>query len=74
MITPEDRSAILAAVGTFRMGAPILTDDVRVACAVDGHSIRHIPGPHLAKIIQERCDPAEGPYGRKDFHSWKRRW
>lgn len=72
--TPEDRAAILQAVGTFREGAPILADDVKLACAVDGHPVAHLPTKVIAHIMRQRCDPHDGPYGRKDYHSWIRRW
>ena len=74
MIAAEDRDAVIAAIGTFRMGAPILVDDVRVAAAADGHPIRHMDKFAISECMKERCDLKVGRYGPKDYHYWFRRW
>jgi len=70
-ITDDDREAILHAVGTFRLGAPIMTDDIRLACSVDGHPIKHVNGTELVHAMLLRCDDMGRSYARTVYG---RRW
>lgn len=69
----SDREAILHAIRTFRIGAPLLLSDVRFACWADGHDIRHIPSKSMPSVMRELCDPVDGKWGPHDYKSWIRR-
>lgn len=70
-VSEEDREAIIDAIGTFRIGSPIITFDVRIACHVDGHDISHVKPWELESCIRERCDSISVPHMQSSYY---RRW
>lgn len=69
----QDVEAILSTVGTFRLGSPIVIDDIRFAAKVDGHDLSHLKSGDIAEILRVRCHP--GPAMKNHEHkSWFRSW
>ncbi len=70
-IDDSDRLAIHSAARSFRKGAPIIVDDIKFACRVDGHPVDHINGHYIAQCLSEICtsDPAEN----RQRASWRLR-
>jgi len=66
----NDQEAILTAIGSFRMGAPITAVDVRLRAAESGHPLPHM-GRKFALYMSARCDSVAHKSG---YASWFRRW
>ena len=77
-ITAENRTSnncmdsIIDTVGTFRIDAKIVIEDVRFAATVDGHDLSGISGSEMARIMRARCDPIRE--NDNHFSYWVRRW
>ena len=69
-----DRQAVHAAVRSYRPGAPISLEDVRIACRMDGHPVDHLSRSTLSSFVREVCEPEEGRYGASDYriYRWSR--
>lgn len=61
MITPADFDAIIAAVGSFRIGAPMMIEDIRLACWADGHLLTHLTGREIATVLARVADAEPHP-------------
>lgn len=70
-MTPQDRDAIVDAVHSFRPGSPIVIDDVRFACAVDGHSIGHLVTHEVVSVMRTVATPDARRKGSHDRRSWR---
>ena len=74
-VSDEDERFIINLVGTFRMSAPIMLDDIRFAAQIEGHPIDKINGTTLSSIVAKRCDvivyAGDHP---KSYHKYVRRW
>lgn len=66
----QDCRAIYDAVHSFRRGAPILLDDIRFACRVDGHPIDHINAYYLALYLRGFCIPTTDTRAHRATWSW----
>lgn len=64
--TPSDVMAIHRAIDSFRMGAPIQSDDVRFASKMDGHSLDHLLSIDISVVMAEYCDRVP----RTDVHAY----
>lgn len=73
-MTPSEEEAIILAARTFRIGAPIVVDDIRFAARTDGHDLGHIGGKDIANVLRTICDPVsvQMPYDHNRV-SWIRR-
>ena len=63
-MTPEDREAVMAAAMSYRVGAMISVYDIRIAAAVDGHSLDHVGGCEIAAVLKHgglRSVTLDGP-------------
>ncbi|KUE73028.1 hypothetical protein AUQ37_03975 [Candidatus Methanomethylophilus sp. 1R26] len=69
-MTPEQEKAIIAAVRSFRPGAPINVDDVQFAAAVDGHDLSGVRPWEWGPVMNTVCKSADGPYGNHDMRTW----
>lgn len=69
-MTPEEESAIIETVRTFRAGAPLVIDDILFAAAVDGHDLSSVKPYEWSRVLATVCDSMCGPYGRHDRRSW----
>lgn len=67
----DDREAIIRAIHSYRPGAPISLMDVRIACGMDGHSIKHIPKNELASIVRSVCTVEHGKQGIHDYRIYR---
>lgn len=63
--TMEDRLAIRRAVFSFREDAPMTSEDIRVACAADGHPLDHLNGLNIAGVLKRYAVPVNES-GRHD--------
>ena len=69
-MTPEEESAIIETVRTFRAGAPLVIDDIRFAAAVDGRDLSSVKPAEWSRVLATVCDSMNGPYGCHDRRSW----
>lgn len=67
----SDRMAIVAAVQSYRKGAPMTLEDVRIACAMDGHPINHVNRSVLASFMRTFCTVEHGPHGPHDERTYR---
>lgn len=60
-MNPDDREAIIAAVRSYRPNAPVNIEDVRIAAAMDGHSLRHVDSKHIVGVLKKVavCEPGD---------------
>lgn len=72
MITPADFDAIIAAAGSFRIGAPMVIEDIRIACWADGHPVSHLRGGEIASVLA-RVAVAEPHPTFQHRHMWRAR-
>lgn len=63
---------ILDTIGTFRMDAPIQTDDVRFASRCDGHDLSEVSPKQLTEVLKMRCTPHSRPMHYPTV--WTRDW
>ena len=57
-MTPEDSAAVLAAARSYRPGAPMTIDDIKVAARLDGHPLDHVGGQEISGVLRRagaRC-------------------
>ena len=64
---------ILDTIGTFRMGAPILPDDVRFASMCDGLDLSDVSPKQLTEVLKMRCTPTPDRYAN-NATAWMRKW
>lgn len=72
MITPSDFDAIIAAVKSFRAGAPMMIEDIRLACWADGHPLTHLTGREIAAVLA-RVAVAEPHPTLGHYNLWRAR-
>lgn len=70
-MNPDDRTAIIEAVFSYRATAPITIEDVRMAAALDGHSLRHIESWQIAIVLRDVAVCESNPYCHRGH--WFRR-
>lgn len=66
-----DRSAIVSAVKSYRRGAPMTLEDIRIACALDGHRIDHIDRRSLSHFVRMFCSVENGRNGIHDYRVYR---
>lgn len=72
MIAPADFDAIVAAVRSFRAGAPMMIEDIRIACWADGHPVSHLRGGEIAAVLA-RVAVAEPHPTLGHYNLWRAR-
>ena len=66
----SDREIVQNIAKSFRPGAQIMIEDIRVYARAEGHPIDRINHNTIAKYLSEICEVKEGNYGKHDYHSW----
>lgn len=63
----EDMQIIDDAVASYRVGAPIIIEDIRIAARADGHDLSHVSGYEIAAYLRTICKPVHKAHLRIDW-------
>lgn len=70
-VSDMDRSAIIDAIHSYRPGAPMTLNDIRIACRLDGHPVDHIDHTVMASIVRRVCTVEYGKQGKHDYRIYR---